>query len=288
MRWGRDKWVCLCSALLVIAVLSGGKEAFAAVAAAGLEKGQIYKLDRDTRVVLPPLAELGRLAETEKSEQDYSWWPNKAVPQPVKDKTRRGYWWWPKERGEATSEAWGNRGIVYRIWSPPVEEEPSGVAPAPLAEPEPVQEEPQPQVVEETEPMQEVTPPEPAPAPAPPPIVVKKKITLPEVYFFFDSFRMKQGAEERIQEVVEYMRENPDERVIIEGHTCSLGTEEYNYQLGLRRARAAARELGQRGISSERIGTVSYGETRPEYPNDTPEHRALNRRVVFKIGPDEE
>jgi OOP family OmpA-OmpF porin len=69
----------------------------------------------------------------------------------------------------------------------------------------------------------------------------------------------------------------------VAGHTDSIGTEEYNQDLSVRRAESVADYLVQNGVSRDRLRVVGYGETRPKVPNDTPENRQQNRRVVLSI-----
>jgi len=70
----------------------------------------------------------------------------------------------------------------------------------------------------------------------------------------------------------------------IEGHTDSTGDEQYNYELGEKRAMAVRNYLNQNGgIPLHAINTISYGESSPEADNASREGRALNRRVVIKV-----
>ena len=75
------------------------------------------------------------------------------------------------------------------------------------------------------------------------------------------------------------MAENPDYRVVLSGHTDSIGKEAYNQKLSVKRAEAVAKTLEGFGVSAEKISTVGYGETRPIADNKTKEGRAQNRRV---------
>ncbi|HYD46752.1 MAG TPA: OmpA family protein, partial [Terriglobales bacterium] len=70
---------------------------------------------------------------------------------------------------------------------------------------------------------------------------------------------------------------------IIEGHTDSVGTDQYNRRLSERRAGVVRQYLIDHGVPAERIRTIGYGENRPVAPNETPEGRAINRRVEQKI-----
>jgi peptidoglycan-associated lipoprotein len=76
-----------------------------------------------------------------------------------------------------------------------------------------------------------------------------------------------------------------DQNIFIEiqGHTDSVGTEEYNYQLGQKRAEAVRRYLSSQGIPLHRMSVISYGLTAPIADNSTPEGRAVNRRVTIVV-----
>jgi outer membrane protein OmpA-like peptidoglycan-associated protein len=69
----------------------------------------------------------------------------------------------------------------------------------------------------------------------------------------------------------------------IEGHTCNIGTAEYNLALGERRSSAVREYLAARGISADRLRTVSYGEERPKHDNAREETRRLNRRAALVV-----
>ena len=71
--------------------------------------------------------------------------------------------------------------------------------------------------------------------------------------------------------------------VEIEGHTCNIGTAEYNLALGDRRANAVRDYLVSRGVTADRLRTVSYGEERPKYDNAREETRRLNRRAALVV-----
>lgn len=185
---------------------------------------------------------------------DLSWWAESgATPEPVKDATRSGYWWWPTEPASNAGDAelWGNRGVVYAQWDP---------APPP--------------------------PPEP-PAPPEKPERIKEVRSVPvlnNVLFDFDKSVIKAEGKEILDgKVIPYLNQYSSDTVVVEGHTCSVGAEDYNMALGQRRADAVAGYLKENGISGNRISSVSKGETQPAVPNDTPANRKLNRRAVFVI-----
>jgi outer membrane protein OmpA-like peptidoglycan-associated protein len=83
--------------------------------------------------------------------------------------------------------------------------------------------------------------------------------------------------------MLEVLKNNSDSRILIEGHTCSLGTPEKNMVIGQNRANAAKAYLMERGIEAFRIDTVSKGDTEPVVPNTTDANRRKNRRIVMKI-----
>jgi outer membrane protein OmpA-like peptidoglycan-associated protein len=73
--------------------------------------------------------------------------------------------------------------------------------------------------------------------------------------------------------------------VALEGYADWIGTEGYNERLGLARAEAVRRYLAEHlQIPADQISVVSYGESNPQAPNTTREGRAINRRVVIKVG----
>jgi outer membrane protein OmpA-like peptidoglycan-associated protein len=86
-----------------------------------------------------------------------------------------------------------------------------------------------------------------------------------------------------LDEAVAALQKNPNIRVTIEGHTCNIGTAEYNLALGERRATSVREYLASRGISAERLTIVSYGEERPKYDNSREETRRLNRRAALVV-----
>ena len=114
---------------------------------------------------------------------------------------------------------------------------------------------------------------------APAPDMCSGVIRLRGVEFEFDSDRLTGMSAVVLDAVVGSLRDCPNIKVRVEGHTDSIGTDAYNQDLGLRRANAVRVFLDKGGISSSRLSARSYGESRPIATNDTDEGRALNRRV---------
>src|SRR5713101_363454 len=110
-----------------------------------------------------------------------------------------------------------------------------------------------------------------------------RSYTFEDVYFDFDRYSLRPEATRVLDEAIAAMRENTTLRVEIEGHTCNIGTAEYNLALGDRRANAVKDYLVSRGITADRLRTVSYGEERPKYDNSREETRRLNRRAALTV-----
>jgi len=89
-----------------------------------------------------------------------------------------------------------------------------------------------------------------------------------------------------LDKIVVTLNKTPNE-IVIEGHTDNLPihTEKFpsNWELSAARAISVAKYFIQKGIDPSRIGVVGYADSRPLFPNDTPEHRAANRRVEIFI-----
>lgn len=90
-----------------------------------------------------------------------------------------------------------------------------------------------------------------------------------------------QGASD-LQQAYETLKAYPEMVVMIEGHTDSKGTDEYNRELSIKRAKSVKTWLISQGIASDRLETIGYGETRPVDTNETSDGRANNRRIEFR------
>ena len=108
-------------------------------------------------------------------------------------------------------------------------------------------------------------------------------MTLGDVMFDTGKYQLKSGGHRQVQKLAEFLRENPERKVRIEGFTDSVGADEYNQQLSQRRADAVKAELIAAGIEPERIATEGYGEAFPVASNDNSSGRQMNRRVEVVI-----
>ena len=86
-----------------------------------------------------------------------------------------------------------------------------------------------------------------------------------------------------LNELASIMNKNTASKLHLEGHTDNVGNDANNMDLSDRRAKAVRAYLGAKGISTERITAVGYGETRPKTTNVTVEGRQKNRRVEMNI-----
>ena len=105
----------------------------------------------------------------------------------------------------------------------------------------------------------------------------------PIVHFDFNRANIKPFYYTLLDEIgMVLKRKLPKVSIILSGHADSTGTEKYNYDLSLRRAKSVMNYLVERNeIAPERITLKAYGESDPVAPNDSKEGRALNRRVVL-------
>jgi OOP family OmpA-OmpF porin len=86
-----------------------------------------------------------------------------------------------------------------------------------------------------------------------------------------------------LDNAIEILKNHPKIRVEIQGHTDSFGKDALNQNLSERRAQSVKNYLVQNGIAADRLETKGYGETKPIASNATPEGRAKNRRIEFKV-----
>jgi peptidoglycan-associated lipoprotein len=128
--------------------------------------------------------------------------------------------------------------------------------------------------------------PAPAPAPVPTPVPASKAeeaidLASLRIFFAFDDYSLTTKSKDNLEKLGAWMARNAEVKVQIEGHTCDIGTAEYNLALGERRAASAKMYLERLGISPQRISTISYGEERPMVPNKDEANRSQNRRDEF-------
>jgi len=180
------------------------------------------------------------------------WWPTKGQlpPKPDPRPDMGGSWWWPTDRASESDALWGNRGFVYVLRR--AGEAPEGTVKLPRG------------------------------------LKPVEALVFEDVNFEFDESAITPAGQKILDKVVATLKEYPEAMVTLEGHTCSIGTEEYNVGLGTRRATAVQQYLVDHGIAPERLDVVSYGETRLKFVERTRRDFERNRRVEFKVTMPEE
>jgi outer membrane protein OmpA-like peptidoglycan-associated protein len=110
-----------------------------------------------------------------------------------------------------------------------------------------------------------------------------KKVILRGVNFETNEAILTQDSRDILEIAYSALVANPDVQVEISGHTDSVGSDEYNQALSLRRAQAVRNWLVQRGVRSDRLMTVGKGEKEPIADNNTADGRTENRRIEFYV-----
>jgi OOP family OmpA-OmpF porin len=117
---------------------------------------------------------------------------------------------------------------------------------------------------------------------APAPIAETITITT-DGLFDFDKYDIKPELGAKLDEVAARLEGREYNSVAVVGHTCSIGTEQYNQGLSERRANAAADYLASKGVDRAKMTVSGEGELNPAYSNDTAEGRKKNRRVEVSV-----
>lgn len=99
------------------------------------------------------------------------------------------------------------------------------------------------------------------------------------IYFEYDSVTINSEGQSALNAHAEYLSLNPNQTMILEGHTDERGTREYNLSLGERRAKAVADFLTASGVQGQQIEVRSYGEENPVALDHSESAWQLNRRV---------
>jgi len=108
-------------------------------------------------------------------------------------------------------------------------------------------------------------------------------LTLGDVLFDTGKATLKPGAQSTLDRLAAFLKQSPDNSVVIEGHTDSVGSDDYNQELSQRRADAVRTALLSRNVEPNRINAVGKGKSEPVAGNDTAAGRQQNRRVEIII-----
>ena len=115
-----------------------------------------------------------------------------------------------------------------------------------------------------------------------------RQVYFPDVAFDFDVRKLNDLGEGRTRQIARLLDEAPGLHIVLEGHTDYKGTDKYNEKLGMDRAEAVRKKLVGLGIGSDRLSTVTFGESQPIFAEQTDWARAVNRRVSVQVPGDAE
>ncbi len=103
------------------------------------------------------------------------------------------------------------------------------------------------------------------------------------IFFDFDKSTLKDESIPELDRVVDFLKENSDIKIVLEGHTDDVGNSDYNDKLSDSRSKSVKEYLVKQGVNSSRIQTIGYGLRKPLIKEKTEEARSTNRRVEMKI-----
>ncbi len=121
----------------------------------------------------------------------------------------------------------------------------------------------------------------PTPAARPSPKEFAVNANVKDIFFDFDKYNIKPEATQILDSDAAWLKANPGQLVLIEGHCDERGTVEYNLVLGERRAKAAMNYLVAQGVQASRFTVISYGKERPFCTEHNEACWSQNRRAHF-------
>jgi OmpA-OmpF porin, OOP family len=113
-------------------------------------------------------------------------------------------------------------------------------------------------------------------------VILKETVSI-ELNIEFETAKdeVREAYQLEVEKLAKFLKEYPDTKVVVEGHTDSRGSDAYNQKLSDRRANSVKNELVQRyGIDAARVSAIGFGESKPVADNNTDEGRQQNRRVI--------
>lgn len=115
------------------------------------------------------------------------------------------------------------------------------------------------------------------------PIQKGESLTLENIYFEFNQHELNPKSLVELNEIVEYLKQNPSLRFQIQGHTDNVGDEGYNRGLSEKRAETVYAYLLRMGIEKDRMQYKGFGSSEPLAANSSEEGRKKNRRITFEV-----
>lgn len=104
-----------------------------------------------------------------------------------------------------------------------------------------------------------------------------------DILFQYGQTDLSRNSKQTLNKAVELLNKIPNRSLLIQGHTDSVGSEEFNMELSEKRAKTVYDYMMQQGLKIKKVSYKGYGETKPIADNNTKEGRTANRRVEFKI-----
>ena len=108
-------------------------------------------------------------------------------------------------------------------------------------------------------------------------------VNISDVLFDFNKYTLKPGAREKLAKVSGILLAYPGLKIQLEGHTDSIGTDEYNMKLSEQRAGAVSEYLTAQGVPATSLSAIGLGKSSPVASNDTDAGRQQNRRVEMVV-----
>jgi outer membrane protein OmpA-like peptidoglycan-associated protein len=115
------------------------------------------------------------------------------------------------------------------------------------------------------------------------PIEINAAVVLKNIFFDFKKFELKNESQVELDKLVQFLKDNPTVKILIEGHTDNIGTAADNLKLSENRAKSVIKYLVNNRIAAERLTAKGFGATKPIADNKIEEGRALNRRTEVKV-----
>jgi len=111
-------------------------------------------------------------------------------------------------------------------------------------------------------------------------------VTFGDVLFDLNKAELKSSGLNNVSQLAQFLQQNPDRKVIVEGYTDATGSDSYNVSLSQRRAGSVSTALAKMGVDPTRIVSLGYGKDYPVADNSSASGRAMNRRVEVTISND--
>lgn len=108
-------------------------------------------------------------------------------------------------------------------------------------------------------------------------------LVLQNIQFEYNSSALTEDSQSSIAILTDFLKRNPELKVELAGHTDDIGNAAYNQKLSAERAEVVRQALIANGIDESRLSAKGYGATKPLVPNDSDEHRAMNRRTEMIV-----